>query len=410
MTGMRIVYGDRLDGGAWPVTLEGGLLGSAVVGPAGLLSLVETFAGLAGPAIPVARRIAAMRRRLAALEDKLRFWSASFSVDPWSVAREILRWRDELVEIGWTPKELPSPPSRLADLAALEALAEPPLPPGLADRLVTAANAIGPDLELPFEEIVVIDDEATLAPGIRRLLEAIAANGVHVSYRPMGLGASSQGTDLARIQAWLAVGRKDALVGDGTFVVLQGRSEGMEAEALADWLAADPDDTGTVVVLGGPTGLLDGALARRGLPSFAHLPASPLRGAIQALSLAFAIRWRPFDPSPLLDLLSLPQSPIPGAAARPLAATLTEAPGRDGPQWTGAIEQGLQARREKFEKDGLVDAALARRIKRDTERWLPWVIGDLFDEVCRMAAMTRWRWVIRTRHRDNQLDPSGWAS
>lgn len=268
----------------------------------------------------------------------------------------------------------------------LEALTEPPLPPGLADRLVAAANAVGPDLELPFEEIIVIDDEPTLAPGIRCLLEAIAANGVRVSYRPMGAGASSQGTDLARLQAWLAVGRKDALVGDGTFVVLQGRSEGMEAEAVADWLAADPDDTGTVVVLGGATGLLDGALARRGLPAFAHLPASPLRGAIQALSLAFAIRWRPFDPSPLLDLLSLPQSPIPGAAARPLAATLTEAPGRDGPRWTAAIDQGLQARHERFEKDGLSDAALARRIKRDTERWLPWVTGDLFDEASGMPA------------------------
>ena len=37
-------------------------------------------------------------------------------------------------------------------------------------------------------------------------------------------------------------------------------------------------------------------------------------------------------------------------------------------------------------------------------------VRELFDEVCRMAAMTRWRRMIRTRHRDNQLDPSGWAS
>ena len=386
VAGLRLVFGEHLDGGAWPPVIEGGLLGSAVVGPAGLLSLVETFAGLAGPSVPVARRIAAIRRRLASLTGRPYFWSESFEVDPWAVAREILGWRDELVQAGWNPKAIANPPPRLADLAELENLAEPPLPPGMADRLVAAAKAVGPSLDLPFEEIVVVDDEATLAPGVARLLKAIAANGVRVSFRAMGAGESSQGSDLARIQAWLTSGEKEPLIGDGTFVVLQGRSQGAAAEAVADWLAAAPADADTVMVLGTATGLLDGALARRGLPRFVHLPASPLRGAIQLLSLAFAIRWRPFDPSPLLDLLSLPQSPVPAAAARPLAATLTEAPGRDGPQWTAAIDKGLLARRERFETEGLSGAALDRRVKQDTERWLPWLTGELFDESIGMPA------------------------
>jgi RecB family exonuclease len=350
------------------------------------LALVETFAGLGGPAIPAARRIAAMQRRLAGLSSRTYFWSASFAVDPWAVSREILRWRDALTDAGWHANAVAHPPPRLADLAELETLPEPPLPPGMPDRLIAATDAVGPTLDLPFDEVVVIEDRAAIPPGINRLLQAIATSGVGVVYRPTGTGASSRESDLARVQSWLAAGKKEPLVGDGTFVVLQGRSEGSEAEALADWLAVGSKESETVVVLDAETGLLDGALSRRSLPRFVHLPASPLRGAIQVLSLAFAMRWRPFDPSPLLDLLSLPRSPVPGAAARPLAATLTEAPGRDGPRWLEAIEQGLRARRERFEADGLTGTALDRRTKQDTEQWLPWLTGELFDETVGMPA------------------------
>lgn len=386
--GLRIVYGERLDGSVWPPALDSGSLGFAAVGPAGLLSLVETCAGLVGPPVPAARRIAIMRRRLAALEDRRPFWSASFAVDPWAVAREILEWRDDLVEAGWTAGAVVDPPTRLAALAELEALPEPALPPGQADRLAAATLALAAGIELSIQEVTVIDDEASIAPGISRLLKALAASGASVVHKPIDEGACKQSTDLARIQASLSAGRAEALAGDGSFVVLRSRSEGASAEAVADWLAAAPDDGDTVVVLGTPTGMLDGALARRGLPRFGHLPASPLRGAVQLLSLAFAIRWRPFDPSPLLDLLSLPQSPVPAAVAGALAAALTEAPGRDGPRWIDAIETGLKRRRERFEKDGLAGAELERRVLRDKERWLPWLIGDLFEEMPGMPAVT----------------------
>lgn len=380
MTGLRIVFGEHLDGGAWPPVPDGTALGMAVVGPLGLLSLVETFTGLGGPTVPAVHRIAIMRHRLARLGARPSFWKDSFEVDPWAVAREVLSWRDELIDAGWTARSIADPPPRLADLASLEALDEPMLPAGVADRLLVAANAIGAGLDHPVSEIVVVDDRATMRPGIVRLLDQMEAHGVTVLYRPAGTGACTRnGSDLARVQAWLSAGRAEALTGDGTFVLLRGLSEAMEAEAVADWLQAEPKDTATVVILGQATGMLDAAMKRRGLPQFAQLPSSPLRGAIQVLSLAFAIRWRPFDPSPMLDLLSLPQAPVPAAVGRGLARALTEAPGRDGPIWTEAIEQARKARRERFEGEGLVGAELGRRVDRDEQRWLPWLSGDLFD-------------------------------
>lgn len=384
--GLRVVYGDCLDSGAWPPVADESAFGSIVVGPAGLLSLVETFVGLAGPSVPAARRIAAMHRRLAVDPVKDRFWSASFQVDSWAVARELLAWRDELVEAGWTPRSIASPPRRLANLAAVEESSEVVVPSGVADRLLVAASAVTSADALPIAEILVVDDKASLRPGVARLLDALGAAGASIVYRPESATPAMADSDLGRVQAWLRSGKMARLTGDGTFVLVDANSEAAASEAIAGWLAAGPAGDETVVVLGAGTGLLDTALARRGLPAFAHLPASPLRGAVQVLSLAFALRWRPFDPSVLLDLLSLPMSPIPGAVARALAAALTEAPGRDGAQWKQAIEHGIAARREKLVERGLNGKELERRLELDHGRWLPWIAGELFDEAPGMPA------------------------
>ena len=385
---MHIVFGESLDAGAWPPAPDGRALGFAAVGPAGLLALVETNVGLAGPSVPAARRIAVMRRRIAVLGTSGRFWSGSFEVDPWAVARELLSWRDGLVAAGWTAQALLKPPPRLADLAALEALVDPPLPPGLADRLVAARGAVAGYASLPIERIEVIDPVEAIAPGFKLLIGVLAGKGVKVSYRTIDAGLSSGTSDLARVQAWLKQPHKERLAGDGTFVVLHGHSEVAAAESVAEWLAcaSETDNTDTVAVLGASTGMLDIALSRRGLPRFARLPSSPLRGAVQVLALAFATRWRPFDPSPLFDLLSLPRSPVPNAVGQALAAALVDAPGRDGPRWREAVEVGVQRRREKFERDGLSGGALDRRAHQDEGRWRAWISGELFDEATGMPA------------------------
>jgi len=63
---------------------------------------VETMLGLGRPDVSAVRRIAVYQRKVAAAGAK-RFWSASFNLDPWSSTRELLGWRDELVEAGWRP-------------------------------------------------------------------------------------------------------------------------------------------------------------------------------------------------------------------------------------------------------------------------------------------------------------------
>ena len=114
---MDIVFGLRSDGGGFPD--HGGegdsALGAPVVGPNGLLEILETARGLGAPATANVVRIAAFQAALESLKDSPRFWSRSLEVDGWATARTLLGWRDELIEAGWdSTRDWTSP--RLADL------------------------------------------------------------------------------------------------------------------------------------------------------------------------------------------------------------------------------------------------------------------------------------------------------
>ena len=72
---MHVVFGWHLDGPTFPETADGELfsLNSAVVGPMGMVDLIETSLGLDGPSVTPALRIAQYHARLRAAEDGARF-------------------------------------------------------------------------------------------------------------------------------------------------------------------------------------------------------------------------------------------------------------------------------------------------------------------------------------------------
>ena len=130
---MQLIFSWFADAGAWPEHLCAGnaALDQEVVGPLRLLDHVETMLGLGRPDVAVVKRVAAYRRKIEAAGPN-RFWSTSFAIDPWSTARELLQWRDELVEAGWT-SGVGGERSRLADLGAVD----------LAGPLFISARRIG---------------------------------------------------------------------------------------------------------------------------------------------------------------------------------------------------------------------------------------------------------------------------
>jgi ATP-dependent helicase/nuclease subunit B len=338
---MHLVFSWFADAGAWPEHPGAGnaVLDEAVVGPLRLLDHVETMLGLGRPQTAAVMRIAIFQRKL--LEAGAdRFWSKSFGVDPWSATRELLSWRDELIEAGWKPG-VGITRSRLADISAAET-SGPSLPLGRADRLRDVIEALKEKPSLRVSSITLVDDRSLLPVGWRALLDALERCDVCVEQMQQ---PSAPALD------------------DGRLALLSADTEIMAAEALSAWLAADPENNkGLVFVLGKDTSLLDHALANTGLPRLGLSAQSPHRALLQVLALAFALAWEPPDPRKLLDFLLLPTGPIPRRHANRLAGVVAAQPGIGGKEWLAAwagIEQALA------EEEG-ADAT------KDTERITGW--------------------------------------
>jgi hypothetical protein len=315
---MHLVFSWFANSGASPEHPGTGaaVIDQEVVGPLRLLDHVETMLGLGRPQTAPVKRIAIFQRKLheAGVD---RFWSKSFAVDPWSATRELLSWRDELVEAGWKPGTGHTR-SRLADLAIAET-SGPQLPPGQADRLRAAIDALGERPAVRLSSITLVDDRTLLPIGWRTLLDALERCGVRIEQ----------------------VQQPDApALDDGRLALLSADTEIVASEALAAWLAADSaDNKGLVFVLGKETSLLDHALAKAGLPCLGASSQSPHRALLQVLPLAFALAWDPPDPNRMLDFLLLPTSPLSRIAANRLAKAVVRSPGVGGDEWIKAWDE-----------------------------------------------------------------------
>src|SRR5665213_4442408 len=93
-TGMDLIFGLACDGRAYPdFPGEGeGALHAAVVGPTGLIDILEVQLGLTGPRGAEAVRIAAYAAKLRAslAEAPNAFFAAAFTRDPWATAKTLL--------------------------------------------------------------------------------------------------------------------------------------------------------------------------------------------------------------------------------------------------------------------------------------------------------------------------------
>lgn len=372
---MKFVFGMACDGPTWPdFPGDGdGAFGSAVVGPYGLIDALEIDLGLTAPrrsqAARVARYVAKMHGALEATPDL--FFASSARLDPWATAHTLLGWRDELVRAGWDEK--PVGTGRVDALASVAAYGDP-VPAGLDDRLAVLRRALKAGPTLAISSIDLIEPRDLLSPGWATLIDALELCGIVVADRAGPSPAA--GSDLGRIQRFLAGGEIEGLTGDGSLAFLQADTALAGAEALAEWLGHGSEEElhGTVVVSAdGDTALLDLALQARGLPALGQSASSPWRGALQVLPLAIAATWVPFDARALLDLLLLPRPPVPRRVARRLANALSREPGIGGAEWKTAWET-IEADLADEVASGEIDQEKA---DRRLAGWREWTVGGV---------------------------------
>ncbi len=374
---MHIVFGWKLDGSSYPLTATGSesAIGQPVVGPSGLVGLLETALGLAGPTLPAAVRIARYLGRLRTLDDGARFYTRSFARDSWSTAKQLMVWRDELYAAGWRGQPIKAVGARLDTMALIESVNDLPLGTSLGERLQAVLNDLRDGAALPIERIEVVSPEEHFPPLWRRLLTELRMNGVdiHVLEAPRPMGAS----DLAAIQRSLNGDEASKFTGDGSLVILDAEDEWQAADAVAAWLASGDNDE-TVIIRGEGSLALDAACQRLGLPRPGWTESSAQRSALQVLPLALEMLWEPIEPARILEFLSLPRCPLPRFVSRRFAKALMQEPGIGGKPWTDAWQTCVNDLTEKKRGDGLDDSRVKKEVEKAQAEWRFWLEPQRF--------------------------------
>lgn len=346
---LTIRFGLDFDGYRSPVSAT--VCGQVTLGPLGLLDQLETRLGLRAPPSGAMLRVTRYLQCLRQADTGERFYSRSLAVDPMTVARTLLLWRDAWLEAGWDGTADSGDAPRVRDLAAVEAHTGPLLPAGVADRLRLVAERLETvRLPLTLELLDPLDDFSILWQRILLRLGALS---------PAEPTHCAQGdTDLARLQRGLLTDEKFQFSGDGSVLLLRARDNQLLGRALTrighGGLPADSccgEALPTQVVSDHSLADFDRTAWGEDLPLPGCSDASAWRPPLQVLPLALSLFWDPLDPYRLLEFLTHPVCPIPAYARRKLAEVVAEAPGLGGKPWRDALDKLCLEAVERAEGD-----------------------------------------------------------
>ncbi|NLB17237.1 MAG: PD-(D/E)XK nuclease family protein, partial [Syntrophomonadaceae bacterium] len=237
--GLKIWFGMYMDGGEW--SDRAASLGEVRVGPLGLLSLLENRLALTRPTVHPVHRINQFLMRLERVDSEIAWFHTSFAADPWSTARQLLKWRDELVEAGWGGSALSAASPRLETLAELEKV-EIELHPGQSDRLRSVIACLEAEASVGFSSIELLEPPEMLPPMWCYIFDLLQRQGTFINYC-LWPGGSAE-SNLNRVQAVMRDKLDSASFDpqDDSLILLKGDNEWEAAENLAMWLASRPEE------------------------------------------------------------------------------------------------------------------------------------------------------------------------
>ena len=334
---MHLTFGMYLDGSRW--SDKQASMGELQLGPKGMQDLLATRFGLGGPVVNSAERINQYLKRLEACDDKGMWFHSSLSADAWSTAKQMLAWRDELIEAGWEGQQFESGSTGLRALAKVERV-DMPLALGREDRLRQILRELKQARSVAIERISLQEPIELLPPVWQKIFNQLRRLDVKIELVAM-VAHEPRSSNLASIQTVMTgeVDTEPISANDDSLVLIKAVDEWEAAESLAIWLAADDGANSEVtIVCGTDTDVLDQALSRYGLPQLGCAQSSRWRASLQVLPLVLANAWKPVDIKRLVELLSLSMAPISWNAARKLLRALSKEPGVGGEAWNEALQ------------------------------------------------------------------------
>ena len=324
------LHGDGLDLG-----VAGAIVGEATVGPRGLLRFLESDLGIAPVAAHPAEDVVKYRKCLKECNNPTRFYHGSFDVDPVGTTRTLLDWREQWYLHGWDGTFPSRASSRLADMAAVEAVAAGRVSPSTGERLRRVLHELKTG-RTQISTLQLLDDPHDLPLLWQQLAERLGGKPL-----PQPEPAAPPESDLGKLQALLRKDKPQPSRGDGSLVVVRASSRDVTAQAIAEVVRKrqhQREDGSTVVIASRDGIILDNAFERVGLPRTGFQHYSPFRAASQVLKLALALLWEPLNPHRLLQFLIHPVGPLKWKVRTRLAEAVAAEPGLGGPAWQAALE------------------------------------------------------------------------
>ncbi|AEF86592.1 hypothetical protein TREPR_1819 [Treponema primitia ZAS-2] len=378
---MKITFGLNQNNADW--SEKQAASGEIHLGPEGMLSFLQTKLGLGGTDCSAVVRIDQYRKRLAAVISAGAgaasgdpWFQKSFELDPWSTAKQLLSWRDELILAGWNRAALPATNSkRLAALSAIESRTEP-LAQGFADKLHELMDELE-YLDTSCIQSIQLAEPLELLPHLWQLLfNKLGESGVSIKEPP------PQGSiDFS----------------DDSLILLESDTEWEAAEALAMWLAADKDANKNVnMIVSDASGVLGTALHRLGLPRTGSRESSKWRAHLQILPLVFANAWQPIELGALVALLTLPISPVPSDVRYWLLRALKDEAGVKGKEWDHALEEIKKQYAEP--KDPKYKAKTEKEVDEILKKIDEMLVSDRYPSggIPEGAIIERCNWIIKS--------------
>ncbi|CAJ8619360.1 Inactivated superfamily I helicase [Burkholderia pseudomallei] len=354
---MHITLGLNLDNPQGPSPKNA--LGEPILGPMGLLGLLEIYLGLSRPEVSAAHRVTSYLGHLRAHGKQSRFYSQSLEADGVGTSAKLLSWRDEWRLGKWNGTAPAGSPQRLHELAEVEQTANGNVPPGESERLSAVLAALETE-RTPITSVLLVDpldcfpsvwrDVLARLPDVREWQPAPHGQGLLRELQQRALKAVLQG-DLQPLA--------NPAADDGVVFV-----QASTREAAEHWLSAycrrTPADRLLVCESDGDS--LDATMMATGGVSSGFRHISGLRPALQALGLALEMCWDPVDIGRLVEFLSHPVGPFRRNARARLAKAVAEQPGIGGEAWE-SVKHEIRA--EEHSEDILEDISFWL----EGERW-----------------------------------------
>ncbi|MBR3219051.1 MAG: hypothetical protein IKF77_03935, partial [Thermoguttaceae bacterium] len=333
---IHLTFGQGLDSARW--SGDNASVGHKTLGLKGMQSFLESKLGIPGKEPVPAVRIAQYQRKLREYYDsfgeneKESAWGyKSFDADPWSTAKQLLAWRDELIEGGWKPDPQTykrGVSERLDVLADIENM-EPKLLLGPSDRLrevLRELKALDKSEKNPWPvELKLAHPQKYFPPIWREILDELPKV-VEIVEEP-----SEDKTSV------------EELLKEKQVIQLEGNSQAELARHLVRYLTAVAKKSRTLLNITllacGDTRVLDGALHKGGFGAVGNVSPSSGRPSQAILTLFFSLMWKPIRVEQLYELIASPYLGIPNSYL--ILKTIENAPGVGSEEWDQAWDEAL---------------------------------------------------------------------